>query len=143
MKRTTYLIFRTDTALHCITFAAPPVVSVPDISSIVKGSLSPGQQKSKFLAFTAYGDLVARADRPYVRQVLQVYSSVVAPLPGFEFDAAELWTVGTLIVLFDKSVDSDEEEIHAVEAIQGLGSFLWGNVHAHDMKNYLELLSGL
>jgi hypothetical protein len=132
--------------LHCITFAAPPMVSILDISSAMRGTVNSAQYTtSQFLAFAAYGDLVARADRPYVRQVLQIYSSsdAVTPLPDFQFDPAELWNAGTLIVLFDKSIDSDEEEIHAVEAAQGLGGFLWGNLHAHDMKVYLELLSGL
>ena len=122
------------------------MVSMPDITSAIRGTVDSAQYKaSQFLAFTACGDLVARADRPYVRQVLQIYSSsdAVAPLPDFQFDPAELWNAGTLIVLFDKNIDSDEEEIHAVEAAQGLGGFLWGNVHAHEMKVYLELLSGL
>jgi hypothetical protein len=132
--------------LHCITFAAPPMVSMPDISSAMGETVNSAQyMKSQFLAFAAYGDLVARADRPYVRQVLQIYSSSepVAPLPDFQLDPAELWNAGTLIVLFDKSIDSDEEEIHAVGAAQGLGGFLWGNLHVHDMKIYLKLLSGL
>jgi len=132
--------------LHCITFAAPPVVSMPDISSAMRGTINSAQFKtSQFLAFAAHGDLVARADRPYIRQVLQIYSSsdTVAHLSDFQFDPAELWNAGTLIILFDKSIDSDEEEIHAVEAAHGLGGFLWGNLHAHDMKVYLELLSGL
>jgi len=145
-ENTLYLIIQTDMPLHCITFAAPPMVSILDISSAMRGTVNSAQYTtSQFLAFAAYGDLVARADRPYVRQVLQIYSSsdAVVPLPDFQFDPAELWNAGTLIVLFDKSIDSDEEEIHAVEAAQGLGGFLWGNLHAHDMKVYLELLSGL
>jgi len=132
--------------LHCVTFAAPPIVSTPDIALTIKETANFAQHPtSQFFAFVACGDLVTRADRPYVRQVLQIYSSsdAVAPLPDLQFDPAELWNAGTLIVLFDKSIDRDEEEIHAVEAAQGLRGFLWGNVHAHNMKIYLELLSGL
>jgi hypothetical protein len=145
-EKTLYLIIQADMPLHCITFAAPPMVSVPDISSALRGTVSSAQYTtSQFLAFAAYGDFIARADRPYVRQVLQIYSSsgAAAPLPDFQFDPVELWNAGNLIVLFDKSIDSDEEEIHAVEATQGLGEYLWGNLHTHDMKVYLELLSGL
>lgn len=100
---------------------------------------------SQFLAFAAHGDLVVRADRPYVRQVVKIYGSsdAVPPLPDFQFDPAELWNAGTSIVLFDKNIDSDDEEVHAIEAAQGLGELLWGNLHTHDMKVYLELLNGL
>lgn len=143
---TLYLIIETDIPIHCITFAAPPIVSTPDITSAIRGTANSSQYTtSQFLAFATYGDLVTRADRPYVRQILQVYSSsdALTPLPNLQFDPPELWNAGTLIVLFDKSLDSDEEEIHAVEAVQGLGDFLWGNLHAHDMKIYLELLNGL
>ena len=61
----------------------------------------------------------------------------------FQFDPPELSNAGNPVVLFDKNADGNEEEIVAVEAAAGLGEFLWGNVKMHDMKIYLELLSGL
>ncbi len=86
-----------------------------------------------------------RADRPFVRQLLQIYSSAsdTPMVVDFRFDPPELWNAGNPVVLFDKNADGDEEEIVAVEATAGLGEFLWGNVKMHDMKIYLELLSGL
>ncbi|ORY10613.1 Alpha/Beta hydrolase protein [Clohesyomyces aquaticus] len=125
----------------CITFAAPPVISIPNVHT------NPDLQSPNtcFLALVTHGDPVPRADRPYIRQLLQLYSNP-SDLPrdaDFHFDPPELWNAGNPIILFDKNPDGDEEQITAVEATAGLEKFLWGNVKMHDLKIYLEMLSDL
>jgi hypothetical protein len=123
----------------CITFAAPPSLSIPDISATLSS------RDTQFLAFVAHGDPVPRADRPFVRQLLQIYStsSDDPETAAFQFDPPELFNAGNTIVLFDNNADGDEDDIVAVEATAGIGEFLWGNVKMHNMKVYLELLSSL
>lgn len=56
--------------IHCITFGAPPV-------SLLPLTKPPGEnlKKSLFLSFVNEGDPVARADKKYVRSLLDLYSS--------------------------------------------------------------------
>lgn len=60
--------------IHCISFGAPPVsllpLSTPD---------RPALRKSLFLSFVNEGDPVPRADKAYVRSLIDLYSS---PAPG-------------------------------------------------------------
>lgn len=60
--------------IHCISFGAPPVsllpLSTPD---------RPELRKSLFLSFVNEGDPVPRADKAYVRSLIDLYSS---PSPG-------------------------------------------------------------
>lgn len=60
--------------IHCITFGSPPLSLLP----ITK---PPGEKlkKSLFLSFVNEGDPVARADKKYVRSLLDLYTS---PAPG-------------------------------------------------------------
>ncbi|MCJ1243549.1 hypothetical protein MMC30_000746 [Trapelia coarctata] len=60
--------------IHCITFGAPPISLLP----IVKSN-NPRYRKSLFLSFINEGDPVPRADKAYIRSLLDLYSS---PPPG-------------------------------------------------------------
>lgn len=60
--------------IHCVTFGAPPVSLLP----LQKPDL-PSLRKSIFLSFVNEGDPVTRADKAYVRSLLDLYST---PAPG-------------------------------------------------------------
>lgn len=60
--------------IHCVSFGAPPVSLLP----LAKPSI-PLLKKSIFMSFVNEGDPVARADKSYVRSLLDLYSS---PAPG-------------------------------------------------------------
>ena len=56
--------------VHCITFGAPPISLLP-----LQKPSDMRLQKSIFLSFINEGDPVPRADRAYVRSLLNLYSS--------------------------------------------------------------------
>lgn len=60
--------------VHCVTFGAPPVSLLP-----LQKQPSPAYRKSIFLSVINEGDPVPRADKAYVRSLLELY---VAPAPG-------------------------------------------------------------
>jgi hypothetical protein len=65
--------------IHCVTFGAPPVSLLP-LQKPARSEL----KKSLFLSFINEGDPVTRADKPYVRSLLDLYSSPApsSPPPG-------------------------------------------------------------
>ena len=60
--------------IHCITFGAPPVSLLP-LAKPERREL----RKSLFLGFVNEGDPVARADKAYVKSLLELYA---APAPN-------------------------------------------------------------
>lgn len=60
--------------VHCVTFGAPPVSLLP-----LARPDNPALRKSIFLSFVNEGDPVPRADKAYVRSLLDLYST---PAPG-------------------------------------------------------------
>ncbi len=60
--------------IHCVTFGAPPVSLLP----LTKPS-APHLRKSLFLSFVNEGDPVTRADKAYVRSLLELFA---APPPS-------------------------------------------------------------
>lgn len=61
--------------VHCVTFGAPPVSLLP----LAKPEGRPDLKKSLFLAFINEGDPVARADKAYIKSLLELFS---APVPN-------------------------------------------------------------
>ncbi|KAK7966198.1 vegetative cell wall protein gp1 [Apiospora aurea] len=61
--------------VHCVTFGAPPVSLLP----LAKPEGRPELKKSLFLAFVNEGDPVARADKAYIKSLLELFS---APVPN-------------------------------------------------------------
>jgi Lipase (class 3) len=59
--------------IHCVTFGAPPVSLLP-----LSKPTDPALKKSLFLSFVNEGDPVARAEKAYVRSLLDLY---VHPAP--------------------------------------------------------------
>lgn len=68
--------------IHCVTFGAPPVSLLP----LDKPSSSE-YRKSIFFSFINEGDPVTRADRAYVRSLLELY---ISPLPGPSFSTTQI-----------------------------------------------------
>jgi len=60
--------------IHCVTFGAPPVSLLP-----LAKPPNPALRKSLFMSFINEGDPVPRADKAYVRSLLDLYTS---PAPG-------------------------------------------------------------
>lgn len=56
--------------VHCVTFGAPPVSLLP-----LKTPDRPALHKSVFLSFLNEGDPVARAEKDYVRSLLDLYTT--------------------------------------------------------------------
>lgn len=69
--------------VHCVTFGTPPVSLLP----LQKPSSEqrPELKKSLFLSFVNEGDPVARADKAYVRSLLELFAT---PAPGLAARAA-------------------------------------------------------
>lgn len=63
--------------VHCITFGSPPVSLLP-----LDKPTSSAYRKSLFFSFINEGDPVARANKAYVRSLLDLY---VSPVPGSVF----------------------------------------------------------
>lgn len=62
--------------IHCVSFGAPPVTLLP-----LSTPSSPSLPESLFFSFVNEGDPVPRADKAYVRSLLELYSSAA---PGQE-----------------------------------------------------------
>ncbi|KAI0598916.1 Alpha/Beta hydrolase protein [Biscogniauxia sp. FL1348] len=62
--------------VHCITFGAPPVSLLP-----LQKPPVPELKRSQFLSFVNEGDPVARADKAYVKSLLELFAAPV-PAPG-------------------------------------------------------------
>lgn len=60
--------------IHCVSFGAPPVSLLP-----LTKPTNPLLRKSIFLSFVNEGDPIPRADKAYVRSLLDLYST---PAPG-------------------------------------------------------------
>ena len=60
--------------IHCVSFGAPPVSLLP-----LSRPSTPSLRKSIFLSFVNEGDPVPRADKAYVRSLLDLFST---PAPG-------------------------------------------------------------
>lgn len=56
--------------IHCVSFGAPPVSLLP-----LTPPRNPALRKSLFLSFVNEGDPVPRADKAYVRSLLDLYAS--------------------------------------------------------------------
>jgi len=63
--------------IHCITFGTPPVSLIPLAKP--DDECRPQLKKSLFMSFLNEGDPVARADKAYVRSLLDLFA---APAPG-------------------------------------------------------------
>jgi hypothetical protein len=102
-------------------------------------SMAVQSPSSLFLSFVTKGDSVPRADKPYIRSLLEIY---VKPRPHdrITFAPAELFNCGGVIMLHDRNPDSEDADIDVVDATDSIKLMLFGNVKAHNMKQYLNML---
>jgi hypothetical protein len=85
--------------IHCISFGAPPVSLLP----LTKPN-NPALKKSLFYSFVNEGDPVTRADKAYVRSLLDLYST---PAPGQSYlQSAAPQKLQPLVSGFGKSSSS-------------------------------------
>lgn len=81
-----------------------------------------------------------------MRKILEIYSTPYlanSPVSSVQFEAAELHNAGQLVLLFDENLNGDGLEIKAVVVEDAIDGLLWGNVKAHSMKWYCEMLARL
>ena len=96
-----------------------------------------------FLSFVMHGDPVPRAERSYIKVLINVYASPKATTSSsaLVFGKPELPNSGKVLLLYDRAQDEDEEDIRIIDATRWFQGMLCGNVKAHAMKQYLTLLS--
>ncbi|KAF4637373.1 hypothetical protein G7Y89_g724 [Cudoniella acicularis] len=70
--------------IHCVSFGAPPISLLP-----LAKPPSVSLRKSIFMSFVNEGDPVARADKAYVRSLLDLYSSPAPTQSGVENFASD------------------------------------------------------
>lgn len=145
--------------IHCITFGAPPVTLLPLRRPVA-------WKKSLFLSFVNEGDPVARAERAYVRSLLELYAAP-PPRRGAVWDVPDntLCNAGSVVVLqantsasvpvsgsghghtpsCKKTVDERlKEGVHAVTCDgNDLRGVIWGDPVCHLMKLYKDRIDML
>jgi hypothetical protein len=151
-------------AVHCVTFAAPPVLSPPMITPQTS-PLSTGLS----LNFVNFGDIVPRASKTYIRSLLNMYAARAEQMDDCEWDFGipELWNYGSNVLLMDVSGIEKQEEVSmsGAEARQGenqegddddepeirafdISNDVWkrmafGSVRTHPMSVYMEALEAV
>jgi hypothetical protein len=63
--------------IHCVTFGAPPISSMP-----INKPVGPKYEKWLFFSFLNEGDPVVRAEKAYVKSLLELYNSSGPPSPN-------------------------------------------------------------
>ncbi|KAI5803697.1 Alpha/Beta hydrolase protein [Geopyxis carbonaria] len=100
------------TRYSSITFGAPPLAA-PDITPRLLQLQQARTNPGLVLAIVNDGDPVARADRAYLRTLVDLYRAACGaePLPPPEKPLDGLCNVGTLVVVRDRNHDGDERDI--------------------------------
>ncbi|KAF4998772.1 hypothetical protein FGRMN_2913 [Fusarium graminum] len=152
--------------IHCITFGAPPVSLLP----LAKPE-SPYTRKSVFLSIVNEGDPVVRADKAYVKSLLDLLSSPPPPhrkesksrsrsrsrdeKPTWKVPVSTLSNAGRIVVLRSgdphaepkdrKTVQERRKEgVLAVTCVdQDLRGVIWGDPVCHLMELYLQRVEAL
>jgi hypothetical protein len=145
--------------IHCITFGAPPSAVRP-----LRPTPSPDSEESLFYAFINEGDPVPRADKAYVRSLLNLYAS---PAPNsskwrkyekttkkprsaiWEVPPASLSLAGHLVVLRNTSTEHEQpmmskREVEAcVTSDDVVRNAIFGDPGMHMMKLYSQRIDAL
>jgi hypothetical protein len=123
--------------IHCITFAAPPVLA-PHSAATADLDTSAGMT----LNVVNYGDIVPRAEKNYIRSLLALYRERAEHPSGdpWDFGRPTTFNYGQIVILQDNSEDEeDRAQVHAYRISQDLWQTLaFGSVRAHPMAVYLE-----
>lgn len=101
--------------IHCISFGAPPISLLPLTKPL---PLRRGRSKSLFLAFINEGDPVPRADKAYVRSLLDLYLSPLPPSRIWPVPPGTLSNAGSLVLLRAsgraEDPNADEDNVNAM-----------------------------
>lgn len=123
--------------IHCITFAAPPVLT--PLSAV---TMEIDSSEGMTLNIVNYGDIVPRAEKNYIRSLLALYSERAEHPSGdsWDFGRPTTFNYGQIVILQDNSEDEEDgARIHAYRVLQDLWQTLaFGSVKAHPMVVYLE-----
>jgi hypothetical protein len=130
-------IIQTFQKIHCITFAAPPVLTP---LSAVTTDLDASEGMT--LNIVNYGDIVPRAEKNYIRSLLGLYRERAEHPSGgpWDFGRPTTFNYGQIVILQDTSEDEEDgARVHAYKVSQDLWQTLaFGSVRAHPMAVYLE-----
>ncbi|KAM0429702.1 hypothetical protein ACHAPT_006308 [Fusarium lateritium] len=151
--------------IHCVTFGAPPVSLLP----LAKPD-RPNLRNSVFLSFINEGDPVVRADKAYVRSLLQLLTSPPPsskkpkssisksrsrPLPIWNVPPCTLSNAGRLVILRTKDPRAKhkdrktlreriDEGVVAVTCLdEQLRGVIWGDPICHLMSLYADRIEDL
>lgn len=136
--------------IHCITFGAPPVSLLP-----LKKPIRPELRKSLFFSFINEGDPVARADKAYVRSLLELLGTAPPQrITTWPIPESTLSNAGRIVVLRpenpkgfgDKKTVEErlEEGVQAVTCREDeLRGVVWGDPVCHLMRFYKERVDRL
>ncbi|KAH6656434.1 Alpha/Beta hydrolase protein [Truncatella angustata] len=118
--------------VHCITFGAPPITTVP---------IQPVDKTSVLLSIVNEGDPIPRADRQYINSLLRLFVTAMPqgspkwPLPPCVFANA-----GKVLLL----PKGGGRFLAPRETGEGsLAEMIMGNPKAHKMRLYLEYQQGM
>lgn len=138
-KKTAPLTTKVDIPLHCVTFGAPPIISCLNIALTAVDN-HPG----KILAFVNDEDLVARADRTYLKEIEKAYSNSDAAAASFdlEFGTPELYNLGKIVTLFSQKKKGDRNTMPCLTP-SNMQKLSFGDLSMHDMKVYLDRIGQL
>lgn len=134
--------------IHCVTFAAPPV-----LGSLPSGDDAPPVLAGLSLNIVNYGDMVPRADKAYIRSLLTLYreraeSNTSEP---WDFGDPDAWNYGKNIVVMDVAAADDggdiQDDVSDLRAFD-VGPHIWktlafGSKKTHPMAVYLQSVRSL
>ncbi|KAJ5610420.1 hypothetical protein N7510_007139 [Penicillium lagena] len=137
--------------IHCITFGAPPSSQRP-----LYPTPSPDSEESLFYAFINEGDPVPRADKAYMRSLLNLYAS---PAPNrfkkprsttWEVPPAPLSLAGHLVVLRNTPTEHEHPPIMRKGEVEAcvtsddvVRNAIFGNPGMHLMMLYSQRIDAL
>jgi hypothetical protein len=123
--------------IHCITFAAPPILTPFHITHQATPSDS---NPHLTLNLVNFGDIVPRAETNYIRSLLRLYEARAEHPSDEPWDFGEVtaFNYGQIVVFQDVS-ETDEQDVRGYRPSQGVWQNLaFGSVRAHPMDRYLE-----
>jgi len=136
-------------AAHCVTFAAPPV-----LGSVRTGNdVQPASARFS-LNIVNYGDIVPRADKAYIRSLLNLYRERAESDVNevWDFGNPDAWNYGKNIVMMDvATVDAhrgddqdDEPDMRAFDVEPRIWQTLaFGSKRTHPMAVYIQSVRSL
>jgi len=133
-------IVRSFASIHCITFAAPPV-----LAPLEAVSTAPNPSESLTINVVNHGDIVPRAEKNYIRSLLQLYRERAEHISAdrWDFGQPTTFNYGQIVILKDVCPENEEPRMHAYRSSQGLWQTMaFGSIRAHPMNVYVQAVDG-